>query len=207
MQGSLADEIFGHSASSLSSSDTNAALPIALSWRGAATRGILPHPSRVSVGVGNRVGDLLKKRAELRRESSYADPVVAEAVAIVDDESKDDDSVPTTIIPPSNATAEGIQTVTPDKTQEDEKEDDIASLLPSSQKVKSSEKTSSQYVVPVSTESAIDTKGVSEGDWHIQSGGHKKTPRDTVPSAASTAASSLAAEESKRPEVSKKTSR
>ena len=207
VQGSLADEIFGHSASSLSSSDTNAALPIALSWRGAATRGILPHPSRVSVGVGNRVGDLLKKRAELRRESSYADPVVAEAVAIVDDESKDDDSVPTTIIPPSNATAEGIQTVTPDKTQEDEKEDDIASLLPSSQKVKSSEKTSSQYVVPVSTESAIDTKGVSEGDWHIQSGGHKKTPRDTVPSAASTAASSLAAEESKRPEVSKKTSR
>ena len=187
-QGSLADEIFGHSASSLSSNDTNAALPMALSWRGAATRGILPHPSRVSLGVGNRVGDLLKRRVELRRGSSYTDVLVAEAVAIVDDESEDDDSVPTTIIAPSNAAAKGIQTdssakAIAKKVQEDEKEDDIASLLPSTQKTKSSEKAPSQYVLPlpVSIESAIDTKGVSEGDWHIQSGGHKKAPRDTAP--------------------------
>ena len=188
VQGSLADEIFGHSTSSVNIVDTNATLPMALSWRGAATRGILPHPSRLSLDVGNRVGDLLRKRAELRKESSYTDVVVAETIAIVDDESADDDSVPTTIITPSNAVANGVQTdssakVTAKKVQDDEKEDDIASLLPSSQKTRSSEKTPSQYVLPlpVSKESAINAKGVSEGDWHIQSGGHKKTPRGTEP--------------------------
>jgi len=186
-QGSLAEEIFGHSASSLHGGDDGAALPMALSWRGAATRGILPHPSRISLDVGNRVGDLLKKRTELRRESSFADVAVAEAVAIVDDESDDADSVPTTIMTPAKGTANGNQVTKSAKSvarkrEDEEKEDDIASLLPSIQQPTPVQKLAQHYIVPgTAKKTSVSDAKVPEGDWQVQSSSNKKTVRDAAP--------------------------
>ena len=182
-RGSLAEEIFGHSASSLHDGDGGAALPMTLSWRGAATRGILPHPSRIRLGVGNRVDDLLQKRAKLRRESSFAGVAVVEAVAIVEDKSDGANSVPATIAPAAKGTTNGTQAAPSNRRRdEDEKEDDVASLLPSTQKSTPVQKFPQQYVIPGTTKetSAVDAKAPEE-DWHVQSSSNKKAVRDGGP--------------------------